>query len=132
MAVGMRKDVCRSLSHSRSKAAATAKAACETCGRSGRLHVHHIDEDPTNNAPSNLKTLCPSCHRRSHSPNFMDDGVTLMPCAHCARPSVKLGLCHSHLSRLKRYGNPLAVKIKTASGWILDTSGLPVRSLQSR
>lgn len=132
MKVGMQKRVCRSVSHSRSKAAATVKPSCEVCGKVGRLHVHHIDEDPLNNDASNLRTLCPRCHRRSHSPNFMADGVTPVPCAHCARPSVKLGLCHSHLSRLRRFGNPLAVKVKIASGWILDESGLPVRSRRSR
>ncbi|MGP9819208.1 HNH endonuclease [Salinarimonas sp. NSM] len=123
MARGMEKDVCRSLSHSRSKAAAQAKPACEACGATGKLHVHHRDEDPTNNTPSNLRTLCPACHRRSHSPNFMEDGVTPKPCEHCARPSVKRGLCGTHLSRLKRHGHPLAVKRKRGSQWVLEISG---------
>lgn len=120
MSVGMAKEVCRSLSHSRAKAAATAKPACEACGREGRLHVHHVDENPSNNAPSNLRTLCPSCHRKSHSRNFKADGVTPMPCEHCVRPSVKLGLCATHLTRLRRHGHPLAKKRKTASGWVLE------------
>lgn len=132
MAKGMVKEQCVSISHSRLKASRLVKPQCERCGVVGRLHVHHKDEDPFNNTPSNLMTLCPRCHRQSHSPNFMADGETRKPCKHCARPSVKAGLCSSHLSRRQRFGNPLAVKIKTASGWVLDTSGLAVRSRRSQ
>lgn len=40
---------------------------CEECGQKHhRLHVHHIDRNPANNAPENLTTLCPSCHLRRH------------------------------------------------------------------
>lgn len=131
MSEAMMKDRCSSVSHSRMKASKTAAEMCEACGATGRLHVHHIDEDPFNNTPSNLRTLCARCHRRSHSPNFMADGVTPKPCEHCANPSVKRGLCSSHLNRLRRHGDPLAVKVRTASGWILDTSGLPIRSHRS-
>lgn len=45
---------------------------CRDCGgkyeptdRRG-LHVHHIDEDPTNNADENLVSLCRGCHSRRH------------------------------------------------------------------
>ena len=100
--------------------AAQAKAACEICLRENvLLHVHHRDEDPTNNVPSNLRTLCVSCHRRCHSLNFTVTGEQRMPCAHCSKPSVKLGLCFTHVSRRKRYGHALAKKRKTASGWVL-------------
>ena len=48
---------------------------CETIGRMTRLNyrprlslqVHHIDEDPTNNNPENLITMCESCHKRHHA-----------------------------------------------------------------
>ena len=39
---------------------------CFLCGAKRNLHVHHIDEDPTNNDPSNLVTLCEACHRLVH------------------------------------------------------------------
>ena len=43
------------------------KTACENCGvPHRRLHVHHRDENPANNEPANLQTLCPSCHKLSH------------------------------------------------------------------
>lgn len=43
------------------------RPVCESCGKPHRkLHVHHRDENPANNAEGNLKTLCPSCHKLSH------------------------------------------------------------------
>ena len=119
MAVHRKKETCSSQSHSRMKAANTAAATCEICGATEDLQVHHVDENPRNNAPSNLRTLCRSCHRRCHSPNFTETGEQRKPCAHCDKPSVKKGLCGAHLSRLKRFGHPLAKKRKTASGWVL-------------
>lgn len=41
---------------------------CAICG-SDRPHIHHIDEDATNNTISNLLPLCPNCHLRDqHNP----------------------------------------------------------------
>ena len=41
---------------------------CALCG-GDRPHVHHIDEDRTNNDPVNLLPLCPNCHvRDQHDP----------------------------------------------------------------
>src|SRR5262249_54052945 len=34
---------------------------CGICGKD-RPQVHHIDENPANNDPSNLIPLCPNCH----------------------------------------------------------------------
>ena len=51
------------------------KAACEVCGATkgksedefnSRLVVHHIDDNMTNNDPSNLQTLCKECHNGAH------------------------------------------------------------------
>lgn len=44
---------------------------CQNCGRvfSGNhsfLHVHHVDEDKTNNNESNLRVLCKDCHDKVH------------------------------------------------------------------
>lgn len=42
------------------------KNACEKCGSTKHLCVHHIDRDRQNNIDSNLQTLCKSCHQREH------------------------------------------------------------------
>jgi len=34
---------------------------CAICGKD-KPHIHHIDEDPSNNAPMNLLPLCPNHH----------------------------------------------------------------------
>ena len=119
MAQHMKKEICSSLSHSRMKAAKTAANACEICGMTNDLQVHHVDKNPRNNVPSNLRTLCRSCHARCHSPNFTETGELRNPCVYCNKPSMKRGPCYTHLSRFKRFGHPLAKKKKTASGWVL-------------
>jgi hypothetical protein len=40
--------------------------ACEECGSTLRLEVHHIDKDRTNNDIDNLILLCKSCHKKRH------------------------------------------------------------------
>jgi len=119
MAQGMQKDRCNSTSHSRSKSTKKMKSCCEGCGSNGKRHVHHLDNDPRNNSDSNLMTLCVSCHRRAHSRNFNVTGQHRLPCKHCAKPSVKRGLCNTHLSRYRRFGHPLAKKRKIGSEWVL-------------
>jgi len=39
---------------------------CTQCGSQEKLIVHHEDWIRTNNDPSNLKTLCRSCHAKEH------------------------------------------------------------------
>jgi 5-methylcytosine-specific restriction endonuclease McrA len=41
-------------------------AACEACGTTAGLHAHHRDENPANNDPANIATLCGSCHLKWH------------------------------------------------------------------
>lgn len=52
------------------------KENCEKCGAkesdseywfNKRLTIHHIDENPSNNKNSNLKTLCRRCHSIEHT-----------------------------------------------------------------
>lgn len=40
---------------------------CECCGTTENLEVHHKDKDRENNDPSNLLTVCESCHQRIHN-----------------------------------------------------------------
>jgi hypothetical protein len=42
------------------------KPACEQCGSVERLHIHHLDGDPWNCEPANLKTFCEPCHKAWH------------------------------------------------------------------
>lgn len=106
---------------SRRQSAKAVGPSCELCGRTGcRLHVHHKDQNPENNAPTNLQTLCGSCHRVSHSPNYTGTPPRRKPCALCSRPVARIGLCNTHLTRLKRHGDPLAKKVKTGSVWRLQ------------
>lgn len=44
------------------------KPACERCGSTIKLEVHHKDLDWKNNDPSNLETICGCCHGRHHGP----------------------------------------------------------------
>lgn len=39
---------------------------CEWCENTERLEVDHIDENPNNNHPLNLRVLCHSCHLKRH------------------------------------------------------------------
>lgn len=50
---------------------------CATCGKE-RPHLHHIDENPSNNHPANLIPLCPSCHLiDQHNPTAPMDPAKL-------------------------------------------------------
>jgi len=48
----------------------SAKCREQKCNRCDRLshHVHHRDRNPMNNDPSNLESLCASCHKLEHLP----------------------------------------------------------------
>lgn len=107
--------------NSRRQAARFVTDKCAKCGvsRGSRLIVHHLDENPQNNTPSNLMTLCGSCHARAHSHNYTEIGKRRLPCLHCNKPSYRQGLCGTHLSRLKRYGHALAKMRKIGCEWLL-------------
>ena len=53
--------------NSRRQSAKVRKPCCEICGRTAH-HVHHRDENPQNNEPTNLQSLCASCHKKAHLP----------------------------------------------------------------
>lgn len=39
---------------------------CEACGVKKSLHAHHVDGNLNNDSPSNIQTLCASCHLIHH------------------------------------------------------------------
>lgn len=41
-------------------------SACESCGYTEVLDLHHIDGDHNNNSPENHGVLCPNCHAKIH------------------------------------------------------------------
>ena len=95
-------------------------SSCGRCGATANLAIHHKDGDWRNNDPSNLETLCGSCHTALH--HSQGDLVTrrpVKPCKVCGRPSYRKGLCGTHLTRLKRHGSPYLKKIKTGQSWRL-------------
>lgn len=65
MAVAMTQEVV-TLAGYRERAAKLRGSSCEDCGTDENLHAHHRDEDPSNNTPENIATLCGSCHLRWH------------------------------------------------------------------
>ena len=39
---------------------------CQQCTGDRLLQHHHLDGDPANNAPGNVRTLCQDCHTVAH------------------------------------------------------------------
>lgn len=84
------------------------KAACEMCGTPDTLTVHHEDRNWRNNEPSNIRTLCASCHTsHHHSRGDIVQKQEKPPCKHCGKPSYRSGYCNTCRTRIRRTGNPL-------------------------
>lgn len=101
----------------RKRAVRFRKLACEECGIQITLSIHHLDGNPANNDPLNLKTLCNSCHQKWHwahgrinSPNRRK----ALPCTACGQPSRRWGMCQKHFQRWKKYGDPHLSKTQGA------------------
>lgn len=43
---------------------------CQICKETEVLDLHHLDNDNTNNTPSNLVVICPNCHAKIHRLGF--------------------------------------------------------------
>lgn len=61
------------------------KPICEECEATEGLHVHHLDRDTANNDPSNLATLCASCHLKRHWREDREKRLASNPWARRAR-----------------------------------------------
>lgn len=51
-------------------------ARCQECGSADRLTVAHLDQEPSNNEPKNLKILCRSCHIQMDQPYHVFSAMT--------------------------------------------------------
>ncbi len=61
---------------------------CAICG-TDNPHLHHIDEDPSNNDQTNLIPLCPNCHLLDqHNPTSAIDKRKLHLFRHYKDPSI--------------------------------------------
>lgn len=75
----------------RKRAHPLRKKTCEKCGTRERLSIHHDDRNWKNNEPSNIKTLCASCHTSLHHArgdiNKTRSSTVPTDCARSATPS---------------------------------------------
>lgn len=99
---------------------------CGSCGVTEKLHLHHNDQDRTNNSAANLQTLCASCHTKWHwEHGKKSKRLHPLMCTVCGKPAYRSGLCNTHRTRQRRYGSPYLMR-KQESGhvWrlILDPS----------
>lgn len=107
MAKAMLKDDPRRQAYAIRAREQSLKAACEVCGTTQALAIHHKDRNWRNNAPLNLQTLCNSCHTSLHH----SEGGTYLkpvkpPCTHCGSPSYRSGVCNTCRTRIRRHGDP--------------------------
>ena len=94
---------------SRNQATKKMKAACEDCGGCHRMAVHHVDGNPLNNDPQNLRTLCASCHMRTHWREWRATTRQQKQCKVCDKPARHVGYCNTHYTRFRKHGDPLIV-----------------------
>lgn len=86
---------------------AALKSACEACGTTSKLAIHHEDRNWRNNKPENLKTLCGSCHTSlHHSRGDIKPAQPKPPCEHCGKPSYRPGVCSTCRTQIRRHGAP--------------------------
>lgn len=103
----------------RGKARRHRKDSCETCDSQVHLQVHHVDFTTANDEPSNLMTLCASCHATWHWEHGKKPSKAPSVCRICGRRASGLGLCGMHRLRLKLYGDPFLTKRRDGSRYVL-------------
>lgn len=110
MAQAMKKEKV-SISRLRQIAKKHRAGSCANCGKKEDLHTHHIDNNPENNVPANLTTLCGSCHQKWHWENgrvIRKRPITY--CTVCGKKAEARGFCMNHYRHFMKYGNPLLTK----------------------
>jgi uncharacterized protein YlaI len=99
----------KSMIYRRSESVNPLGKNCEMCGATESLDRHHKDENPLNNEPSNVMTLCDACHTKLH----WATGKKAKPktlCVVCGAAAKGRGYCLKHFQRFKKYGDPLLKK----------------------
>ena len=84
------------------------KKNCEICRASDkRLTLHHKDRNWRNGDPSNIQTLCSSCHTSLHHANAeIVPRAKERPCAFCQRPIWGRSVCNTCRTQIRRNGKP--------------------------
>lgn len=84
------------------------KDKCNICGTSEKLSIHHRDRNWRNNDPSNLETLCTSCHTTLHHKAGDINPAKEKPiCKYCKeRKSRAAGICNTCKTRIRTHGTP--------------------------
>lgn len=112
-----RRENSSSISFARRQSRKHLKTECETCKTGEGLQIHHRDEDPFNNSPENLQTLCGACHTRWHWQNGKKPSIQKQSvgCKVCGKVEGRyhLGMCQKHYQRFKRHGNVNLVRRST-------------------
>lgn len=106
--------------NSRKQSAKKNTGVCNRCSRviaDTRLYVHHRDENPLNNEPDNLETLCGKCHQTHHQ------GKDPVPCKHCSNHARHIGLCNTHYTRFRTNGDPLIRRVRIGGKWVQVRDG---------
>ena len=78
---------------------------CSSCGKVGKMDIHHINRNPFDNSLENLLVICRSCHNKIHKEKKI--------CMICGEPQKGLGYCNKHYTRYKKYGDPLFTKYES-------------------
>lgn len=94
------------------RARALRKDACERCGATTRLQVHHKDRNPLNDSVENLETLCSTCHHTEHTVEILSTcavcGKKFRAASHRNRNKICSAPCAKEWGRMnaeKRWGH---------------------------
>lgn len=90
------------------------KDACENCAATEDLHVHHQDRDSSNDDPSNLQTLCDSCHLKLHWREDRDKRLASNSMLANAQPPKACVICQASFSPRHRRTQTCSPQCKAA------------------
>lgn len=96
--------------NSRRQATKQRGPTCCECGDGEGLSAHHRNGDPLDNSPTNIATLCQSCHMKGHWRIWKQTARQETACLYCESRSRKLSMCQKHYQRWRKYGDPHVTK----------------------